>query len=93
MVPAASPKSSPPQGQVSVGSGCQPRRGGGKTSQEVRGEYGRGTCAGGSERAGDAAEVHTLVISSPYLQALPLDHLSKVQQTDGQTLPGPVREQ
>lgn len=40
----------------------QPRRGGGKTSQEVRGEYGQGQ--GGSKRVGDAAEVQTLVISS-----------------------------
>jgi len=45
----------------------QPRRGGGKTSQEVHGEYGQGICAGGREWAGDTAEVHTLVISKPLL--------------------------
>lgn len=68
----------------------QPRGGGGKASQELHSEYGQGTCTGGNERA---AEVQTLVICNPYLQALPLDHLSQVQQTDGQTLPGPVRKQ
>lgn len=43
----------------------QPHRGGGGASQEVPREYRRGTCAGGSERAGDVTEVHALVICSP----------------------------
>lgn len=44
----------------------QPRRGGGgRASQEVPREYGQGTCAGGTERAGDATEVHALVICGP----------------------------
>lgn len=93
MVPAASQKSSPPQGQVSVGSGCHSLLGVVVKPPRRHGEYGQGTCTGGSERAGDATEAHTLVISSPYLQALPRDHLSKVQQTGGQIVPGPVREQ
>lgn len=65
MVPAASPKSSPPQGQVSVRSSVTALWGGGKTSQEVCGEHGQGQeeARGG----GDAAEVQTLVVSSPCL--------------------------
>lgn len=69
----------------------QPCRGGGKTSQEVRGEYGQGQ---EEARGLEMLQRYKLLSSSARTeQALPLDHLSKVQQTDGETPPGLVREQ